>query len=173
MALSVAALWRMSSGVEFRFQKTIALLLVLAASVVPFAFNPADFRPHRLDLNPLYQNAEAPKLDLRKGKHVVAFMSLGCPHCREAARILEQFRTENPRVPLFMVLHGRKVDAPDFFQATGAVQVPHMIYDNTEAFVKMAGPYVPAIYFVHDSRVERSLSYPQLNRVSIEQWASH
>src|SRR5690606_30273094 len=82
----------------FRHTVWIGAVAGMAALATPFVAHPpgADDRPDVLnevvDLSPLYnaQNPEnePPAIDLRKGKHIVAFMSLSCRHCKKAAFLL-------------------------------------------------------------------------------------
>src|SRR5690606_35750896 len=111
-----------------------------------------------LDLTPLYyssnsQNKPAP-IELRKGKHIVAFMSLTCSHCKKAAFLLQVIHRQHPELPIFFVLNGHPDFLEDFFNETHAKGVPHILFRGGDEFQSMAGPGVPAIYYIHNSIIE-------------------
>ncbi|MCC6187290.1 MAG: hypothetical protein IT256_09080 [Chitinophagaceae bacterium] len=155
----------------YRFQPIIATLGGVAMMAIPFIFVPYSQKPSPLKIDALYHDSEkAPKIDLRKGKHLVAFMSLGCPHCRHAAVVFEKIYTADSTIPIFMILDGQPENAKDFFDETKSEKVPHIIYSNHDAFIKMAGHYVPQIFWVKDGIKERKLTYVQLNTELLKNW---
>ncbi len=126
-----------------------------------------------LGLNRLYQYNPAPDVDLRKGKHIVAFMSLTCPHCKKAAYLLQIIHREHPSYPIYMVIDGSDNFKKAFFDETHAEGVPHIIYQHTDDFVEMAGrDGVPAIYWVNDGVAEfkSQYAYYQLDPRYMEDW---
>ena len=105
------------------------------------------------------------------GKHIIAFMSLTCPHCRKAAKELTAIYKENPKLPLYMVLNGLQPDEKDFFNETKSEGIPHVRFTGVDDFVKMAGRYVPAIYWVNNGIKERKVSYMALSGPAMKHWA--
>ncbi|MES2477917.1 MAG: MauE/DoxX family redox-associated membrane protein [Bacteroidota bacterium] len=155
----------------YRFQGIIATIGGIAMLALPFVFVPYAQKPTPINLNPLYRDTSyQPSVDLRKGKHLVAFMSIGCPHCRNAARIFKDIYAEDSTVPIFMVINGSPVDSNDFFKDTKSGRVPHFIYDNSAEFIKLAGHYVPQIYWVNNGIKERRVTYVQLNTTLLKTW---
>lgn len=155
----------------YRFQGVISVLGAAAMLALPFIFVPYAQKPTPVNLNPLYRNSNyQPSTDLRKGKHLVAFMSLGCPHCRNAARIFRDMYAEDSTIPVMMILTGSPVDSPDFFAATKSNKVPHFIFNNSDEFMKMAGRYVPQIYWINNGIKERQITYVQLNTTLLKNW---
>lgn len=157
--------------INYKFQTAIAIIGTLACLSLPFVFVPFTQKPSPINLNALYAQANnQPKVDLRKGKHLVAFMSLGCPHCRKAANTFAKFYAEDSTLPIMMILNGNLTDTSDFFKETKANKVPHFVFNGAEEFVKMAGPYVPQIYWINNSVKERQVNYSQLSTGLLENW---
>jgi hypothetical protein len=157
----------------YRFQLPLAAVSGLAMLALPFCFMPLMQKPQPVKLDALYLNPTGiPPIELRKGKHVVAFMSSGCPHCRTAAKVLRDMYAADTTLPIFIVLNGWPEQAADFFKDTKADKVPHMLFTGVSDFIKMAGPYVPAIYWVNNSVKERKVSFNQLNAAAIKAWAA-
>jgi uncharacterized membrane protein YphA (DoxX/SURF4 family) len=155
----------------------MALAVGLAALAVPFIANPMNIGSspkvvnEPLDMNVLYEaGTPPPAVELREGKHVVAFMSLTCPHCRKAAYLLQLIHRQHPDISIFLVLTGPEEFEEDFFKETQARPVPHMFFRETEAFARMAGPAIPAIYWVNNSVIERKANYFQLDPAKIRDW---
>ena len=155
----------------YRFQGILSFTGAAAMMAIPFMFVPYSQNPEKINLNPLYQNtANKPSLELRTGKHLIAFMSLGCPHCRHAAEIFKDIYREDSTVPVYMVLFGHPEDTADFFKETKSNKVPHFVYSNSEEFKKLAGKFVPAIFWVNNSVKERKVTYIQLNKSLLKSW---
>lgn len=155
----------------YRFQGILSFIGAAAMLAIPFVFVPYSQKPEPINLNPLYKNIkDQPKVELRKGKHLVAFMSLGCPHCRNAAKIFREIYTQDSSLPIIMILKGKIKDTSDFFSETNARNVPYFVYDDTEEFIKMAGKFVPQIYWVNNGIKERKVTYVQLNAALLKNW---
>lgn len=156
---------------SYRFQLPIALVLTLASFIIPFIFVPYTQKPEPINLDALYADAAyKPMAELRKGKHLIAFMSLGCPHCRSAANIFKEMYAEDSTLPIMMILNGSLEDTADFFNETKSNKVPHFVFNNNDAFIKMAGKYVPQIYWVNNGIKERKITYIQLNTALLKNW---
>lgn len=164
-------LQRFHTPKAYRFSLPIALTGTIAAFAVPFLFVPYSQKPSRVNLDALYlYKADLPPVDVRKGKHLVAFMSLGCPHCRHAASIFSEMYREDKELPILMVLYGSKSDTGDFFKETKSAHVPHFVYEDGKSFRQMAGPYVPNIFWINNGIKERKLNYTQLTTDRIKTW---
>lgn len=174
MVIMVWFLMRQFDPAPYRFQGLITGVGGMAALALPFFLLPISNKPEYLNMDALYAPGHTvPAVDLRKGRHVIAFMSLTCPHCKDAARTFRKIWDKNPNLPIFFVLNGLPEQAPDFFKETKAEAIPHVLFQGVDAFVKMAGQYVPSIYYVENSKIERRVSQRQLSRASIEQWTGH
>jgi glutaredoxin len=162
----------------YKFQDYICLFLALVAFSMPFLLNfvATDTSPEvykeQLNLDPLYSYTPAPEIDLRKGKHIIAFMSLTCPHCKKAAYLLQIIHHEHPEIPMYMVLAGHESQQKKFFEETHSEQVPHLFFNQTDDFVKMAGKSVPSILWVNNGVPEYKsvFAYYQLDPRFMLNW---
>lgn len=107
-------------------------------------------------------------MELRKGKHIIAFLSPSCPHCRIAAYKMHVMRQSNPSLPLFMVIGG-SADLSDFWKHTKAMDVPYSRLPR-DPFLDYTGGVFPLIIWVNDGWVEARSNYNTLNEGEIEQW---
>jgi hypothetical protein len=157
----------------------VAIFIATIAFSIPFIVNnifvstdPEKYTKN-VNFDLLYQYDTAPQVELRKGKHIIAFMSLTCPHCKKAAYLLQIIHHEHPDIPVFMVLDGPKAYQQKFFDETHAEDVPHMLYyGHTDDFMKMAGSGVPSIYWVSNGIIQykSTYAYYQLDPVFMEKW---
>jgi len=162
----------------FKYQEFLCCLLGLVAFSTPFLVNfiytgtnPDKYvKPINLDL--LYKYTPAPSVELRKGKHIIAFMSLTCPHCRKAGYLLQIIHHEHPDIPIFMVLDGPDTYQKQFFDETHAENVPYLYYRHTNEFIQLAGTGVPAVYWVNNGMIEykSTYAYYQLDPKYMEDW---
>lgn len=163
----------------YKYQDIFLPPIIMVAMSIPFIANPTDnssapvsyTKPFSLD--PLYKYAPAPSTDLRQGKHIIAFVSLTCPHCKKAAYLLQIIHRKHPDYPIYMVIAGAQEHEKSFFDETHAIDVPHFFFrDHTEDFVAMAGDGVPAIYWVNNGKAELQSknTYYQMDPKYIQQW---
>jgi glutaredoxin len=149
----------------YKFQEYAVMALCLVAFSTPFVMNPVNLGtgPSKyeaaIDLDLLYKTEPMPSVDLRKGKHIIAFMSLTCPHCKKAAYLLQIIHRKHPELPVYMVLSGHPDLKADFFKETHAEAVPYFLMSDIDAFTKLAGPAVPSIYWVNNGRIEYKSKY--------------
>ena len=125
----------------------------------------------KLELDTLYNNARKnqPPRTLSKGKHVISFMSLSCPHCRIAARKIRIMHEKNPNISFYFVLNGEDEKLKSFYEDTKTEDIPYCML-GARPFVYLAGTALPVIYLVNNSVVEHSLSYLNLDQTEIEKW---
>ncbi len=164
-------------GRTYKNMPVVALLVTLVALTTPFVAYPLNIGGNPLvvkepiDLDALYRpGIPNPDRELRQGKHVVAFMSLGCPHCRKAAFLLQIIHRQHPDIPIYLVIAGPPEQEEDFFKETNARDVPHLRFREPEDFLSMAGASLPAIYWINNSVIERQANYFQLDPVVIREW---
>jgi len=167
---------------SFRFMKPVTILLVIVAFVLPFILNPYDYDAalknysgelnYKLELDSLYTkpDIQAPKAELRKGKWIIAFMSLTCPHCRIAAKKLHIMKLQNPSLPIYLFLNGKDQNLKPFFEDTRAGNLLWSQLNGGGTFFKLAGPAVPQIDWVNNSIVENKSNYMVLQQSDIEEW---
>lgn len=125
----------------------------------------------KLELDSVYKNAKlhTPPKSLSKGKHVIAFMSLTCSHCRTAAKKLRLIKQQNPSISIYLILNGNYDKIEPFFEDTKARNIDYCIL-NGSSFINLAGFHLPSIYLVNNSIVENWIDYPHLDKEEIEKW---
>ena len=104
-----------------------------------------------LDKMYLKTQKEKPAIDLTKGKHIIAFMSLTCPHCRIAAKKLAIIHKMNPSLPLYLALNGDKSIEKLFFEDTHAQKIPHNLFLGPSDWMSVAGFALPNIMYIENS----------------------
>jgi hypothetical protein len=161
---------------------SLSLLPYGVALALPFVLNAVELnyseaylnRPDEnfpLELDSLYNHAtlNIPPKELSKGKHVIAFMSMTCPHCRIAAKKMRIIHERNPDIPFYLVLNGKDEKIKPFFDDTHTDSIPHCIL-NGRNFVYLAGTSLPRIYLVNNSIVEHDIDYIDMDQSEIEKW---
>ena len=183
MLLVFAGLYKLHQGWNYgKYSKYIVIVLVLVCIALPFILNPIRLnysesylnKPetnYKLELDTLYNNAllsSAPK-QLSKGKHIISFMSLTCPHCRIAAKKIHIIKERNPEIPVYFVLNGKEENLAAFFKDTHTQNIPYCMLKGNH-FIYLAGLSLPSIYLVHNSWVENQLDYMILDQQEVEKW---
>lgn len=158
-------------------KRIIAVAASVAAIALPFIIAPiflsgkGEVVHQPINLTPIYQYGQPrPTIDLARGKHIVAYMSLTCPHCRKTAYLMHILHDQHPELPFYMVLNGRDKWDKAFFGETKSASVPYSIIRDVPAFSSMAGEYVPAIYWINNGVIERKTYYTQLDPALIAEW---
>jgi uncharacterized membrane protein YphA (DoxX/SURF4 family) len=168
----------------YKHQEYYSMLLGLIAFSTPFVVNSistatsptASGKPINLEL--LYNYTPQPSEELRKGKHIIMFASLTCPHCRKAAYLLQIIHHQHPALPIFMVLDGPDTFKKQFFDETHAESVPYLYYRHTAEFDTLVNAGynpgetsgVPSIYLVNNGIIEYRSTYYQLDPAFMEKW---
>ena len=183
MLALTAAIYKWHPGFRFGRQKILSWIAVLPALVMPFVLNPPDWlvsyqsQPetigYRLNLDTLYTSHDLvpPPNDLRKGKHIIACMSLTCPHCRIAAYKIHVINKKDPEIPFFFILNGKKSDLKAFFDETGTENLPYLMLLG-QRFIDIAGYNMPTIMMVNETLVEGKLNYIDMDYYKIKDWLS-
>ncbi|MBL7887902.1 MAG: DoxX family membrane protein [Bacteroidia bacterium] len=178
-----AVLYKLHPGWEWKDKKRYLLLIPIVTSLaMPFILNPVELdysqaylnKPEenfKLELDSLYNNAtlNIPPKTLSEGKHVIAFMSLKCPHCRIAAKKIRIMHERNPDISFYFVLNGDEENLKPFFEDTHTETIPHCMLLG-KSFVYLAGMDMPTIYLVNNSVVEHWVNYIDLDQSEIEKW---
>lgn len=157
----------------------MALIVILGLIIAPYFIFPIQ-KSTRLVLSNLYTDPiQAPQIDLRRGKHIISFMSLTCGHCRDAAKKIHQINLNNPSIPFYFVFPKSTNDSlqqivfKDFMKETGDINIPYTFIDNNR-FVKLlneAGETgVPSIFWVTDSILVRKVNGEEINQKEMEAW---
>lgn len=126
-----------------------------------------------LELDSVYKGAKihTPPKTLSTGKHIMAFMSMTCSHCRIAAKKLRLIKEKNQAIPIYFVLNGEYANIQPFFDDTKARNIDFCVL-NGKNFMYLAGQSLPAIYLVNQSLVEHQVNYMELDQTEIEKWLS-
>lgn len=124
-----------------------------------------------LELDTLYNNAyeKIPPRTLSQGKHVIAFLSLSCQHCRVAAKKIRLMHEKNPAISFQFVLNGDKEKLKWFYLDTKTEDIPYCML-RARPFVYLAGTNLPTLYLVNNSVVEHWVNYMELDQTEIEKW---
>lgn len=179
MIAIVAVLWKYQAGLQQKWARYTSLAIFVVALALPLIVYPIpgtqpsflNKDKYELDLSALYDSEKnpPPTVELRKGKHLIAFMSLTCPHCKIAAYKMQLMRQSNPDISMFLVLNGDSTNLQPFWEKTGAKSIPHTMLLGHD-FVSLSGISLPAIYWINDSWVEAKSTYIDLSQAEIEKW---
>lgn len=184
MIVAALIVYFLYGGWQFKFNKLFLSLVSVTAIAIPFVLNPVDYSytsnnldekvNYPLELSLLYQpedssKVEIPKTELRKGKHVLAFVSLTCSHCRVAAKKFRLIKKNNPLLPIYFIMNGDKDRYKDFIADTKADNIPYS-YCLGKTFVQLASTNLPRIYYLDNGMVVKKVDYFELNQYNIEDW---
>ena len=171
-------------GWKLKYNKLVLSFIFVTVVIVPFIVNPIDYAytsnnldekiNYPLELELLYEpedtaKVEIPKIDLRKGKHVVSFISLTCPHCRVAAKKFRLIKKNNPAISIYFLLNGDKKNYKEFIEDTHADNIPSS-YCLGKTFVYLAGTTLPRIYYLDNGILVKKVDYYELSQYKIEDW---
>lgn len=184
MLLLCWLLYKLSDGWSGKFDKLLLSFLMVTGLGLPFVLNAVDYSytsnnldekvNYPLALNLLYapedsSKVEIPKAELRRGKQVLAFLSLTCSHCRVAAKKFRLIKKKNPSLPIYFILNGDRKRYPEFVKDTKADNIPSS-YCLGKTFVQLASAQLPRIYYLQDGVVIKKVDYFELNQYDIEDW---
>lgn len=127
---------------------------------------------YKVPLELMYDSTqiEKPKIDLTKGKHIIAFLSLTCPHCKIAAQKINIMHKKNPDIPFYLALNGDKELLNDFFDNTHAQDIPHNLFLGPGSFIQVAGLNLPIIMYLENSIVRKKCNGLELDQEDMEAW---
>jgi hypothetical protein len=172
----------------FNFRKVGKWLfgaLFLTSFALPHILNYVDFSysetyltkkedHYKLELDSVYKYAKIHKAPttLSQGKHIIAFMSLTCPHCRIAAKKMRLMKEKNPNISMYLILNGDYDKLQPFFEDTKARNIDYCVL-NGKSFIYLGGLELPSIYLVNNSVVENRVNYLMLDQTEIEKWIAN
>lgn len=183
LALLFIAYRLYSADGGLQLPKLLIAVTALLTLSVPFILNPVNLSVsashddkslnYSLDIHWLYENPndKSPDINLDNGKHIIAFFSVECSHCKLAAYKLHVMYKLNPSLPFLMVLNGDRDELPAFFNETKSDNIPYILFKGPN-YLKMSGPNLPAIYWVKNGIVVNKINYMQLSQEDIEKWLS-
>lgn len=182
MLLSIAwFLFSFHGSYRRKFSGLIISVFVMVSLITPFILNPVDLmaasqrQPQSVnfpfDFSLLRSDTLSNELpvELLKGRHIVAFFSMTCQHCKTTAFKMHVIEKRHPEVPFFMVLNGKEKSLKPFFEETKAENIPYMILLGAP-FAKITAGNVPTIYWMEDGIVVRKSLYISLEEEEILKW---
>ncbi len=178
-------LFRFQKELEWKHPLLLFLGTILIAFIIPFSVNPINLSNNshttqtqseniKVNLDLLYSGSTfiRPNLELRHGKHIVAFFSLTCPSCLMAAYKFHLVKKNAPEIPIYFILSGRISDLPRFLSETKTYDIPHTML-LTQDFIKLIGRKVPVMLYLNDGVIIKRISNMQINQKDIETWFSN
>ncbi|GAA4463293.1 protein tlpB [Nemorincola caseinilytica] len=174
-----------------RVRNTVNTSLFFAGLALPFILFPmAMGEPdwlkksmYKLEVAPLYHPIkddtaalrvpypDTPSVDLTHGRHIVAFVSPSCEHCRIAMRKMSLMKRSDPSMPFFMIIGGIASDLTDFWKYTHAQNIPYMRL-HRDPFLNYTGGRFPLIIWVEDGMVIATATYNTLEQRDIKRWVN-
>lgn len=127
---------------------------------------------YKVPLEAMYKDTqkEKPTINLLKGKHIIAFLSLSCPHCKIAAKKLHVIHKKNPALPLYLALNGNVEKKENFLDETQTKDIPHNLFLGPKDWISVAGINLPVIMYVEDGIVKKKFNGAQIEQDDMEKW---
>lgn len=166
----------------FKYQSFVMMFILLACISAPIAFNPPesiyvyDKEPDLnkpIPLSILYQSSKnkPPNIEVRKGKHIVTFLSLTCSYCRKAAKRMRIMKDKHPELPFYAIINGDSSNLDDFFKDTRMTNIDFTLFNGPEEFSTMNDGFsLPTIKWVQDTTLIRESNYLTLNENDLLEW---
>ncbi|OFX69554.1 MAG: hypothetical protein A2X12_01425 [Bacteroidetes bacterium GWE2_29_8] len=167
----------------FKIDKWVVIYIIIISVIIPHVIKPLDIfydyemvkieGNKKLNLDVLYNSKnkknKPPTFEVRKGKVIVAFMSLTCPHCIMAANKINLLKNENPDFPIYYILNGEEKEKKPFFSKTKYSNIPYFLFFGQE-FLMLTNAELPKIFLVEDCIVKYMPNYKELNETEIKNW---
>jgi hypothetical protein len=156
----------------YRYSTLMALGVFGISAALVFGLRPvsvpgssADNRiPKHLNLDTLWTSPLAvpkPASQFKKGKSVIAFFSLTCSHCIEAAYKLHILKLQFKDAPFLMVLGGRKAKLQFFLNRTKSADIPFTLFED-DLFYTLCEGQVPRILLCQNLKPIQSIEKYEL-----------
>ena len=181
LMLGISFLW--APAMEFKQKSFIAAFGTVMLMIVPFVVNPmgnpfkvtplSEYKRFPIDTATLYHNTVEPRIaatDITKGKHVVAFLSSTCEHCRLAAKKLMVFKKQMPSLPMVFVLYNNTEKLPEFYAETKSDSIPRILLTQKEDFLSLTQSIYPRIYWVDNGTVVYENNFYELDLAAMQLW---
>ena len=128
---------------------------------------------YKVALDLMYDSTQTykPTQELRNGKHIVAFFSLTCPHCKMAAKKLKIIHHRHPELPLYIALNGEPKDTAVFFNETEVQQIPHNLFLGPQSWLMVAGIQLPVIMYLENGIVKKKVNGINLDEDDALNWS--
>ncbi len=171
----IGFLYRYNRAISGKWAQVALGTTVLCSLILPYALLgiPLKVSGYRLNLQPLYtysaEKKDIPAIDLNKGKHIIAFLSPSCSHCRKAALKMKLLRDKDTTLPFYFVIGGNTSDLTDFWKDSHAAQMPYTRVDR-DHFMAYTGGVFPVILFVNNDTVEARVEYVDMTLRRTQDW---
>lgn len=157
------------NGFSFKGAGYIPLINIFCLIILPFAAFPV-FSRYKFKFGGLYADtANLPTKDLQHGKHILAFLSRSCSHCRKTALKMHDMRQQNAALPFYLIIGGTDTAFYTFWTETKARDIPWSLLAMNQ-FMDYTGGEFPQILWINNGYVEANTTYPELDRKVIEDW---
>lgn len=162
--------------------KPTLIITLLACISIPIILSPPEsiyIKEHEplmaepIPLSILYYSDKnlPPSIELRKGKHVLLFLSLTCTYCKKAAKRLKIMKQKHPELPFYAIMNGDSSDLKPFLLETTMDNIPYTLFKGPEQFALMNGGFsLPTIKWVKDTITQRESNYLSINENEILEW---
>ncbi|MBP6455895.1 MAG: hypothetical protein KA275_04115 [Chitinophagaceae bacterium] len=176
-------IYKLNFSIKFKFKNVIISILSILCLLFPFFKNPPEsiyiyekeeFKPAPIPLSILYnsKNNKKPTIELRKGKHIISFMSLHCKFCKKAATRMAIMYKKNPSLPFQIFYNGDSSALKEFFIETKAEKIPFTFFNGAEEFIKLNdGTALPTIKWVEDTTIIKTSNYLNFDEKEVLEWA--
>ena len=126
---------------------------------------------HPLDVDLFFtkNQIDPPKIDLKTGNHIIAFLSISCPHCQKAANILGIIHRQHPEYPIYLFINGNDETVNEFREKYKCETIPYSKLLQPQ-FLQLSGPELPSIQYIKNGIVEREVNYLDIDNAGIEEF---
>ncbi len=165
-----------------KWKKIIIPVLLVSSMCLGFFIYPVDVKfsstmdknsiNYKVPLELMYSSfqKDKPKIDLTKGKHIIAFLSLTCQHCKIAAQKINVMHKKNPAIPFYLALNGDKILLTKFFDHTHTASIPHNLFLGPQDWLQIAGMSLPIIMYIDNSYVRKKCNGMEIEQDDMETW---
>lgn len=177
----LAIIYFKNTSIKTNLEKLFIVIGSVLSLSLPFIISPPTFQkyqheinknePFNIDFSIIYNNPEIeqPRLDLRKGKHLVGFFSSSCMHCIVTGYNLKVILDQNPEFSFYFFINGDDADLAHFHQLTKSESIPHSKLPGKE-MITLAGNKLPAVYLIENSMVETRIYPDQIDEKELLKW---
>lgn len=158
----------------------LVALTLLSMGIIYLIFPPKKASEF-LSYHKLYQDTTflQPNAKLLEGKHILSLMTLGCGHCRDAAKEMVAIKKQYPDMPFYFLIKSPRDSAvrvaaeKDFMDDTQAQDIPFS-YVNDEVFMQYLSECdnigTPVILWMKDSSIIREVPNHNINANDLKTW---
>lgn len=159
-----------------RSERNLLSFLFLALSIaLPYLI----FAQRFLPIDKIYNGCTTPieSLQLEKDKKFIGFLSLTCPHCKDAAEVMRELKMADSSLPIYVFFGNIDNDSlradllQQFIQETKFDNVPYYFLDK-EPFVELSGGAVPSLYWTEYGKIVRKPSMSDISLKELKLWLS-